>query len=61
LRFDAHLLEDKVLYACFKRSATAARLAEVFRAGLRKIDADAIVAGYMEALDDRAAPARVSP
>lgn len=60
LRFNAHLLEDKVLYACFKRNAADARLAAVFRAGLRKIDVDAVVAGYMKRLDGRAVPARIS-
>lgn len=53
LRFNARMLENKNLYVCFKRNAAQQRLAELFDAGLRRIDAEAIVARYMRTLENR--------
>lgn len=53
LRFNKRLLENKPIYVCFKRNATDDRVAAVFDAGLHKIDADAIVEQYMQALKRR--------
>lgn len=56
LQFNGHVLENKELYICFKRNEAGDRIAAAFAAGLRKIDAEAIMARY---LDDLTRPALV--
>lgn len=45
IRFNPHLLEDKQLFVCFKKSH--AHLAGIFNQGLKKIDAQKIQAEYL--------------
>jgi len=47
LAFNAKILADKKLYVCFKNSADGAKLADIFNQGLKKIDADKILAQYL--------------
>jgi polar amino acid transport system substrate-binding protein len=50
LQFNGRVLENKELYICFKRNEAGDRIAAAFAAGLRKIDAEAIVARYLDEL-----------
>lgn len=45
IRFNPHILENKQLYVCFKKSH--AQLAGIFNQGLKKIDAQKIQAEYL--------------
>jgi polar amino acid transport system substrate-binding protein len=44
LHFNSHLLEDKQLYICFRRSPEGERARNILNAGLRKIDIPAVMA-----------------
>lgn len=62
LRFNKRVLENKNLYICFRRGFADEHIAAAFSAGLQKIDADAIVARYMQELDRPAAtPLKAAP
>jgi polar amino acid transport system substrate-binding protein len=58
LQFNRRVLENKELYICFKRNDADERIANAFAAGLRKIDAEAIVVRYLRELarSDAAGP-----
>jgi polar amino acid transport system substrate-binding protein len=43
LRFNARLLETKLLYVCFRRTPEGERMRKVFNEGLKKIDADVVM------------------
>lgn len=53
IRFNPHLLEDKQLFVCFKKSH--AGLAEIFNQGLQKIDVQKIQAEYLAKMRQRPA------
>ncbi|MDX1696272.1 MAG: transporter substrate-binding domain-containing protein [Ketobacteraceae bacterium] len=48
LRFNERMLENKMLYVCFKKNALGEKMLKVFNEGLKKIDADAIMAKGMQ-------------
>lgn len=47
LEINAHVIESKDLYICFRRSEEGKRLADVFNAGLKRIDVSAIMRKYI--------------
>ena len=48
LQFSGRALEIKPLFVCFRRGERGEELAAVFNEGLGRIDADAIMAAYLE-------------
>jgi polar amino acid transport system substrate-binding protein len=47
LRMNPHLLEEKLLYVCFKPSAEGKRLADILNQGLKRINVEAITHRYL--------------
>jgi len=43
IQFNQRILEDKKLFICFKKSERGKQLAEIFNAGLKKVDVNAIM------------------
>jgi hypothetical protein len=46
LQFNAKPLEDKQLFVCFKKTPEGQKMADIFNAGLEKIDANKIMTDY---------------
>jgi polar amino acid transport system substrate-binding protein len=51
LRFNARLLEKKLLYVCFRRSPEGEHMRNVFNQGLKKISVDAVMEAALMELD----------
>lgn len=56
LRFNKRLLENKLLYVCFRRTPEGERLRKLFNQGLKKIDAEAVMEAALVELDSAGAP-----
>lgn len=48
VQFNAHLLEDKKLYVCFRNDEMGQKWQHIFNEGLKKIDINAIMAKHMQ-------------